>query len=77
MTLNITHAESAILGGQAAFRSWLDKFTEQWNEPVMNAVVLRWWDSMPPEAKAQAQTDYPTEFALIEEKIEAVRDREE
>jgi hypothetical protein len=75
--LNITHAESAILGGSARFKAWLDKFTKQWNEPVMNAVVLRWWDTMSPATKQQAKDQYPTEFAQIEEKIEAVRDRED
>lgn len=75
--LNITHAESAILGGQARFKKWLDKFTEQWNEPATNAVVLRWWDTMPPEIKEQAKAQFPTEFAEIDERIEAVRDRED
>jgi hypothetical protein len=75
--LNVTHAESAILGGSATFKKWLAKFTEQWQEPAMNAVVLRWWDTMPPDVKEQAKAQFPTEFALIEERIEAVRDREE
>jgi len=75
--LNITHAESAILVGQATFKKWLAKFTEQWNEPAMNAVVLRWWDTMSPQQKEQAKAQFPTEYAMIEEKIEAVRDREE
>ena len=75
--LNVTHAESAILGGQARFKTWLDKFTEQWNEPAMNAVVLRWWDTMPPDIKEQAKAQHPSEFAEIETRIEAVRDRED
>ena len=74
--LNVSHAESAILGGQAKFKTWLAKFTEQWSEPAMNAVVIRWWDTMDPEAKEQAKTQYPSEYAQIEERIEAVRDRE-
>ena len=75
--LNITHAESAILVGQATFKRWLDKFTEQWNEPVMNAVVLRWWDTMPEAQKEAARAQYPDQFAQIKEKVEAVRDTEE
>jgi len=74
--LNITHAESAILVGQARFKRWLDRFTETWNEPLMNAVVLRWWDTMSPEQKQAAQSQFPEEYNQIEEKVEALRDRE-
>lgn len=75
--LNVTHAESAILLGQARFKTWLDRFTEQWQEPMMNAVVLRWWDTMSPAQKEQAKAQFPSEFKEIEDKIEALRDREE
>ncbi len=75
--LNMTHAESAILVGQATFKRWLAKFTEQWNEPVMNAVVLRWWDTMPPAQKEAAQAQFPQQFKEIEERVEAIRDTEE
>ncbi len=75
--LNITHAESAILIGQATFKRWLDRFSRQWSEPAMNAVVIRWWDTMDPATKAQAKELYPTEFAQIDERIEAVRDKKE
>ena len=75
--LNVTHAESAILMGQARHKRWLDRFTKQWSEPAMNAVVLRWWDNMDPQTKAQAKAQFPTEFAEIAKRIEAVTDREE
>ncbi len=71
--LNIENAESGILAGNARFKRWFDKFTEQWNEPVMNAVVLRWWDTMLPETKAAAKEQFPEQYAEIEKKIEAVR----
>ena len=75
--LNITHAESAILTGSAAFKRWLDTFTKQWNEPVMNAVVLRWWDTMPPAQKEAARKQSPVMFAEIERRVEGIRDTKE
>jgi len=73
--LNITHAESAILQGQARYKRWLAGFTEQWNKPAEQAVVLRWWDTMPPAAKEQARARFPEEFAEIERKVEGIRDK--
>ena len=75
--LNVAHAESAILVGHARFKTFLDKFTEQWQQPLMDAVVLRWWDTLEPTTKEQAKAQQPEMFAEIEKKVEALRDRED
>jgi len=77
MGTNIASAESAILTGTARSKRFWARFMQQWQQPVVDAAVLRWWDTLPPEKHAEMKKQFPGEYAEMRRNIEALRDREE
>jgi len=75
MPTNVLNAESAILTGTARAKRFWSRFFQTWNAPAFDAVMVRWWDTLAPEAKAKARESYPEQLAEIEKKVEGLRDK--
>ena len=73
MPLTINNAESAYLGASARFKRWYAEFLKQWQAPVADAIMVTWWETIPPEVKAEAKARNPAGFAAIEKKIAGLK----
>lgn len=68
--LNIKNAESAYLSANAAFKSWMEKFLQQWTQPVQDEMAIVMWNSIPQQQKDYLEKHYPEMYAEAEEQIE-------
>lgn len=76
MSLTVENAESAILTATARHRRWLTNFFKAWSQPQRDAVMVRWWDTLAPQAKQQAREANPDGFAEIERRMSGLREGE-
>lgn len=75
MPLTIANAESAYLAASARHKKWLAGFLKQWQAPVADAIMVTWWETVPPEVKAQAKASNPAGYAAIEKKIAGLKEQ--
>lgn len=61
--MDMSHAESAFLGGRASFEKWKSQFDAQWNMPIERAMIGRILQKLPDDVRRRA----PTETAILEQ----------
>jgi len=73
MPLTIANAESAYLTATARHKRWLTGFMGRWQAPLTDAIMVTWWETIPPEVKAAAKAKNPAGYAAIEKKIAGLK----
>lgn len=71
--VNIRNAQSAVLKGYSRFQVFLEKFMNQWTQPIQDVALIRMWDNMDPGMKALLKAQDPEKFNQVDKAIKGLR----
>ena len=66
---NILNMQNAMLSGEAKFNRMLAKIETKYNEPMMDAALSKYWQSLDPTMREELRAANPKAFADTEKRF--------